>query len=93
MLKKFYDTLNEPDKKKFVRVITDTTGWALATFYYKLRHNNLSLLEKAAISKIIESWQTMEVECPRTTGTPSGDPAVIAYEVTFTGLKALIQLE
>lgn len=58
MLKNFYNTLDEPSKKKFVRVVSDTTGWSLATFYYKLRNDNLSLLEKAAISNIIESWQT-----------------------------------
>lgn len=58
MLKNFYNTLDEPSKKKFVREVTDTTGWSLATFYYKLRNDNLSLLEKAAISNIIESWQT-----------------------------------
>lgn len=58
MLKNFYNTLDEPSKKKFVRAVTDTTGWSLATFYYKLRNDNLSLLEKAAISNIIESWQT-----------------------------------
>ena len=62
MLKKFYDTLDEPNKKKFVRCVTDTTGWAIATFYYKLRNDNLSILEQAAIGKIIESWQTTEEE-------------------------------
>ena len=58
MMKKFYDTLDAPDKKRFVKLVAETTGWALATFYYKLRNNNLSLLEQEAISKIIESWQT-----------------------------------
>lgn len=58
MLEKFYNTLDELNKKRFVRLVTDTTGWALSTFYYKLRNNNLSLLEQAAINKIIESWQT-----------------------------------
>ena len=32
------------------------------------------------------------VRSTQTTGTPSGDPAVISYEVTFTALKALIPL-
>jgi hypothetical protein len=32
------------------------------------------------------------VRSTRTTGTPSGDPAVISHEVTFTALKALIPL-
>ena len=32
------------------------------------------------------------VRSTQTTGTPSGDPAVISHEVTFTALKALIPL-
>ena len=60
MLKKFYDTLDDQDKKIFVRRVTETTGWALATFYYKLRNDNLSILEQAAINQIIESWHTQE---------------------------------
>lgn len=56
MLEKFYNNLDEQNKKKFVKLVTDTTGWALSTFYYKLRNNNLSLLEQAAINKIIASW-------------------------------------
>lgn len=60
MLKKFYDTLDDENKKLFVKRVTDTTGWAIATFYYKLRNNNLSILEQAAIHQIIESWQTTE---------------------------------
>lgn len=60
MLKKFYDTLDEQNKKIFVRRVTETTGWALATFYYKLRNDNLSILEQAAINQIIESWHTQE---------------------------------
>ena len=60
MLKKFYETLNDENKKLFVRRVTDTTGWAIATFYYKLRNDNLSILEQAAINNIIESWQTTE---------------------------------
>ncbi len=58
MLKKFYDTLDDDNKKLFVKRVTATTGWALATFYYKLRNDNLSLLEQAAITNIIESWDT-----------------------------------
>lgn len=58
MLKKFYETLSDADKKSFVKHVIDTTEWSLATFYYKLRNNNLSRLEQAAISKIIEQWQT-----------------------------------
>ncbi len=57
MLKKFYETLSDADKKSFVKSVIDTTEWSLATFYYKLRNNNLSRLEQAAISKIIEQWQ------------------------------------
>lgn len=56
MIKKFYETLDDDAKKKFVRRVTDTTGWSIATFYYKLRNDNLSLLEKEAITKIIETW-------------------------------------
>lgn len=58
MLKKFYDTLDDDNKKIFVKRVLETTGWSLATFYYKLRNDNLSLLEQAAINKIIESWDT-----------------------------------
>ena len=32
------------------------------------------------------------IKSTQTTGTPGGDPAVIAYEVTFTALKSLILL-
>ena len=60
MLKKFYFTLDDENKKLFVRRVTETTGWALATFYYKLRNDNLSILEQAAINQIIESWDTTE---------------------------------
>jgi hypothetical protein len=60
MLKKFYDTLDDQGKKRFVRCVTETTGWAIATFYYKLRNDNLSILEQAAINQIIESWHTSE---------------------------------
>ena len=62
MLKKFYDTLEDDDKRLFVKRVTATSGWALATFYYKLRNDNLSLLEQAAINNIIESWDTTENE-------------------------------
>ena len=32
------------------------------------------------------------IKCTRTTGTPGGDAAVMAYEVTFTALKSLVPL-
>lgn len=56
MLKKFYDTLDDDQKRFFVKQVLEVTGWAIATFYYKLSHDNLSILEQSAINKLIKKW-------------------------------------
>lgn len=60
MLKKFYDTLDESAKKQFVKDVLAATDWSLPTFYYKLKNDNLSKLEQAALQKIIKKWQTSD---------------------------------
>ena len=60
MLKKFYDTLDESAKKQFVKDALAVTDWSLPTFYYKLKNDNLSKLERAALQKIIKKWQTSD---------------------------------
>lgn len=60
MIKEFYDGLDDANKKQFVKRVLETTDWGLATFYYKLRHNNYSKLEQEAITRIIESWNAEE---------------------------------
>ena len=62
MLKNFYDTLGESDKRKFVKEVLAVTDWSLPTFYYKLKNDNLSKLEQAALQKLIKKWHTSDEE-------------------------------
>ena len=48
-----YNALDEQQKTKFRDDILKITGWSYTTFYYKMKNDNFSKLEKEAIEKYI----------------------------------------
>lgn len=49
----YYKQLNEEQKVVFRNKVLSLTGWSYPTFYYKMKNNNFSKLEREAIEKII----------------------------------------
>lgn len=48
-----YNALDEQRKKIFRDDILKITGWSYTTFYYKIKNDNFSKLEREAIEKYI----------------------------------------
>lgn len=59
-ISQFYYDLPKRQKALFRELVNKACGWSYGTFYYKLCHNNLSILERNAVEGIINSYQETE---------------------------------
>lgn len=57
-----YESFSTHQKHTFKREVVASTGWSRSTFYYKLRENNLSRLERTAISSILRRFRRGDYE-------------------------------
>lgn len=55
-LARFYKTVHKKSRCRFREAICTACDWSYSTFYYKMRHKNISRLEHMAISPIIEAY-------------------------------------
>jgi hypothetical protein len=51
----YYKSLDEGSKIRFREQVFERTGMSYSTFYYKIRNNSFSMLEREAILKLIEN--------------------------------------
>lgn len=55
-LKSFYERLSRYDRAVFREHIMQMCGWAYGTFYYKMKHGNISKLEEKVVDETINAF-------------------------------------
>ena len=53
---KIYRQLPKSDKPIFREAIMQACGWAYGTFYYKMKHGNISKLESKVVSDFVKEF-------------------------------------
>jgi len=52
----FYEQLTAPTRIRFMHSARLACDWSHSTFYYKVKHGNLSILETAEIVKLAKEY-------------------------------------
>jgi len=65
----FFDFLSKTQRRVFMDVAGIRIGWVRSTFYYKVRHGNLTMLEEKVLAEItndfvekFESYRQMVID-------------------------------
>ncbi|MBR5086774.1 MAG: hypothetical protein IKX31_07190 [Muribaculaceae bacterium] len=56
ILKHFYIQLSRYNKSRFRDALIEACGWSYGTFYYKMKHGNISKLELEVVSDHIKAF-------------------------------------